>query len=189
MVFRQGQLKGQVYNIEHPTSCFYNLTKPLTRQDLLPYQVYVPWSWEAKPTRIAAAEEVEQPRRCTKAKDIDERKTCYLLLATHENPTVYSPGRNVQVPIRVWLPAVECAAAWPIKKTKQFHLKEIWSLFWKLYFSWKLGRGGAGFLLKKRSSYPPPLSAKCPHNAVILNISPQMVGKQAFSQIFFWKPH
>ena len=124
-----------------------------------------------------------------KAKDIDERKTCILFLATHENPTVYSPGRNVQVPIRVWLPAVECAAAWPIKKTKQFHLKEIWSLFWKLYFSWKLGRGGAGFLLKKRSSYPPPLSAKCPHNAVILNISPQMVGKQAFSQIFFWKPH
>ena len=70
----------------------------------------------AKPTRIAAAEEAEQPRRCTEAKDIDERKTCNLFLATHENPTVHSPGRNVQVPIRVWLSVVVCAAAGPIKK-------------------------------------------------------------------------
>ena len=46
-------------------------------------------------------------------------------LATQETQTVHSPGLYVQVHIRVWLPVVENAAAWPIKKTKQFHLKEI----------------------------------------------------------------
>ena len=91
---------------------------------MLTYQVYEDLVRRSPP-------ELPQQRKSSnhdaaqKAKDIDERKTCILFLATHENPTVYSPGRNVQVPIRVWLPAVECAAAWPIKKTKQFHLKEI----------------------------------------------------------------
>ena len=117
MVFRQGQLKGQVYNIEHPTSCFYNLTKPLTRQDLLPYQVYVPWSWEAKPTRIAAADGVEQPRSCKEAKDFDEIPTfsavydhscnpdsTFLLVAMYKSICVCGCQWGVY------------ASTWPIKK-------------------------------------------------------------------------
>jgi len=119
MVFRQGQLKGQVYNIEHPTSCFYNLTKPLTRQDLLPYQVYVPWSWEAKPTRIAAADGVEQPRSCKEAKDFDEIPTfsavydhscnpdsTFLLVAMYKSICVCGCQWGVY------------ASTWPIKKKK-----------------------------------------------------------------------
>ena len=120
MVFRQGQLKGQVYNIEHLTSSFYNLTKPLTRQDLLPYQVYVPWSWEAKPTRIAAADGVEQPRSCKEAKDFDEIPTfsavydhscnpdsTFLLVAMYKSICVCGCQWGVY------------ASTWPIKKKKR----------------------------------------------------------------------
>ena len=42
-------------------------------------------------------------------------KPVICFLATHEKLTVHFPGLNVQVPIRVWLPVVVCAAAWPIK--------------------------------------------------------------------------
>ena len=124
MVFRQGQLKGQVYNIEHPTSCFYNLTKPLTRQDLLPYQVYVPWSWEAKPTRIAAADDVEQPRSCKEAKDFDEIPTVSAVYGHSCNPD------STFLLVAMYKSICVCgcqwgvyATTWPIKKKKAISLQ------------------------------------------------------------------
>ena len=49
-----------------------------------------------------------------------EKKLVIRFLATQETQTVHSPGLYIQVHIRVWLPVVECAAAWPIKKNKHF---------------------------------------------------------------------
>ena len=91
-------------------SCFFiNLTKPLRRQDCS-YTRCMKILWgEAHPN--SSNHDAAQ-----KAKDINERTTCNLLLATHEKLTVHFPGLNVQVPIRVWLPVVVCAATWPIQK-------------------------------------------------------------------------
>ena len=127
MVFRQGQLKGQVYNIEHPTSCFYNLTKPLTRQDCSHTRCNTLYEdlVRRSPPELLQQRKSSSHDAAKKAKDIDGKKKLVIrFLATQETQTVYSPGLYIQVHIRVWLPVVECAATWPIKKTKTKHLSQ-----------------------------------------------------------------
>ena len=101
----------------------YNLTKPLTRQDCSHTRCMRILRGEAHPnccSRGSRAATTLQRRRRT----LMEKKLVIRFLATQETQTVYSPGLYIQVHIRVWLPVVECAATWPIKKTKTKHLSQ-----------------------------------------------------------------
>ena len=121
----KGNIKGQVYIIERFHPAFYKPNQASYEAGLLTYQVYEDLV-RRSPPELPQLRKSSNHDAAKKAKDIDEKKktTCNSFLATQETQTVHSPGLYVQVHIRVWLPVVECAATWPIKKTKTKHLSQ-----------------------------------------------------------------
>ena len=117
-------LKGRFILLSASILLFINLTKPLTRQDCSHTRCMRILRGEAHPNCRSwgsRATTTLQRRRRTLMK---KKTTCNSFLATQETQTGHSPGLYVQVHIRVWLPVVECAATWPIKKTKTKHLSQ-----------------------------------------------------------------
>ena len=116
-------LKGRSILSSASILLFINLTKPLTRQDCSHTRCNTLYEdlVRRSPPELLQQRKSSSHDAAKKAKDIDGKKKLVIrFLATQETQTVYSPGLYIQVHIRVWLPVVECAAAWPIKKKNIF---------------------------------------------------------------------